>query len=207
MLSSTSCDIDAIEIILADDKDAEPNKLGNSVPTALKNTQNKELFDGLGLEFEETYSAYAVCSALRAKNVLNVSRFRKERMDTFVRSVLELFGDDATAAKAEILSGYDQAKKKIKFTAYSEYIALKSVPTSVKNAQNKSFCDLLGVGYHKIHAAKAVVMILMGQGIEPRKFRTDHKLDFAGAVLALFKGNKADAKKALEKGIEEAKLS
>lgn len=203
-ISSTSCEIHSIEIIPIENNAHTEKTLTIPIPTESTTAQNKELCDALGVEYQGEYSDYAVYHALLGNNVKDIFIFRVENAGKFVSAVRDVFRNNKAAATALISKMTKEAREKILFTAYSEYITTKSVPTSVKNAQNKSLCEALGVQYHKIFAAKALVAILQEHDIEPRKFRTDNKNSFSEAVLALYNSDKNSARKALQKHMTAA---
>lgn len=204
-ISGTSCEIHSIEILDVKNQGVVGNGEARLVSSLHSNTQNRELYAALSIEYHEVYSAYAVYCAIREKVAGDPCRFRKEHVDNYIDAVVQLFDNDKHGAKSSVEHFSKEAKDKIQFTSCADHVSSKSVPTYVKNIQNKSLCDALRVAYHKIHAAKAVVMILKEHGIEPRTFRADNKLDFAGAVLALFNGDAVMAKKSLEKNIKMAR--
>ena len=203
-ISSTACDIHSLEIIPIENNVSVEIISTRSLAAETINTQNKELCDALGIEYQGEFSDYAVYYALVENDVVDASSFRIENAGRFVPAVRDIFNNDKAAATASINRKTKEAREKIHFTAYSEHITTKSVPTSVKNAQNKSLCETLGVQYHKIIAAKAIVAILQELDIEPRKFRTDNKNSFSTAVLALYNYDKNTAKKALQKHMTAA---
>lgn len=203
-ISSTACDIHSLEIIPIEDNASAESRSTRSLAAETINAQNKDLCEALGIEYQGEFSDYAVYYALVENDVVDIPRFRAENSGKFVPAVRDLFNKDKTTATTSLTRKTKEAREKIHFTAYSEHITTKSVPTSVKNAQNKSLCEALGVQYHKIIAAKAIVTILQEFDIEPRKFRTDNKNSFSNAVLALYNFEKNTAKNALKKHMTAA---
>ena len=203
-ITNTSCTIDAIEIFRAEDRGDAHRGATPPAGTSARNAQTRALCAALHTEYHDQLSAYAVCCAIRDKASGGSFLFREEEGEDFVAAVRRLFNDDMQEARAALERYVGVANNTIVFADDSGQRMVKSVPTYMKNIQNKSLCEALQVPYHKIHAAKAVVMLLKEHGLEPRAFRADNTLDFAGAVLALFDGNARLARKSLEAAMKKA---
>jgi hypothetical protein len=205
MITDTSYAFTAIEIIETEPQGIVLQTAGGADAPGEEARQNRSLSDAFGMALHGEYTGYAIHQLLAAKGVREQHEFRKRHNRDFVAATLKLCNNDKDAAKSMLEASVAVAKRIIRFTDPSDYAAAKSVSSSVKNFQNRSYCEALGVPYDKILAAKAVVAVISEHGQEPRVFRAANKTDFAGAMLAFFQGDVAKARQSLKKQIEAAK--